>query len=84
MENPLSYIDGDLLRQQSLWLLGRLRDAESSQSADAFLISGLVNLLDEIRSCCHDKYGIDCLLIDPDVKDRRDACSICGSCVCIG
>ena len=82
MDNPLSNIDGDLLRQQSVWLDGRLRNAELSDSADAFIISGLVNLLDEIRSYCHDENGLDCLLHEDEPTAKP--CDVCGSPTCHG
>lgn len=87
-DNPLENIDGAALRAQSEWLLlysctGGYKKL-NQQGKDA--INGLLNLLDEIRSYCHDKNGVDCLLLDAfdDAEVLIEPCKICGNPRCNG
>src|SRR5437660_845460 len=66
--NPLGTVDGAALRSQSEWLLA-FADTSHYRSLNAAgkeAVDGLINLLDEIRSYCHDEHGIDCLLQEDD------------------
>ena len=84
MTNPLSNIDGPALRSQSEWLL-LFKDTSHYRSLKQHgkdAVDGLVNLLDEIRSYCHDAHGFDCLLHEDEPPAKP--CSVCGSATCIG
>ncbi len=89
MDNPLSNSDGAALRKQSEWLLffANRNDSKLSET-DQISVNGLINLLDEVRSYCHDEHGIDCLLCtdSPLYESSPPAtpCSLCGSPKCHG
>lgn len=70
-------IDGKLFRKQRELLmkiadLARQRQLYCPTPGDEALIEGLLGLTDELADQGHDRYGIDCLLVDED--DTRCEC----------
>lgn len=63
MENYELNIDGDLLKEQKLWLYSLAASIPPNHN-----LEGIINLLDEITDQAHDKYGIDCLLGCEELK----------------
>ncbi len=59
----------------------RMGDAPQEQQD---LLVGIINLFDEIRSYCHDKNGVDCLLRDQTEESNGEPCKTCGGTHCIG
>jgi hypothetical protein len=69
MKSYALHIDGPLLRDQRKLLLkiaeaARNHQHYESKLGDEGLLEGLLSLTDEIADQAHDRYGIDCLLVD--------------------
>ncbi len=70
----LGPIDGPLFRKQRLALLEVFDLGITAEMSE--LLDGLVNLLDEIADQAHDRYGVDCLLEEPEDDQAEEASDV--------
>jgi hypothetical protein len=70
-------LDGELFRAQRELLLriadlARRERPYEPRPGDDRLLEGLLGLTDSIADQAHDRYGIECLLVDDKAKSRSE------------
>lgn len=77
-EEIISMINGPMLREQRRAILRFIDEANDPiasrcyTEAESDALEGLTQLLDEIADCCHDVYGKDCLLEEPELERKAE------------